>query len=85
MKKIGLIQVYTGDGKGKTTAAVGLACRGRAHNLRVCYIYFHKDPDVWGYGEIKTLEKLGVDIFGFSKTHPFCKDVSAEKVRRECL
>jgi cob(I)alamin adenosyltransferase len=86
MERVGLIQVYTGDGKGKTTAAVGLACRGRAHNLRVCYVYFHKDPDVWGYGEMESLKALGVDIFGFSKRHPFCdKDVSADEIRKECL
>ena len=32
----GYVQVYTGDGKGKTTAAVGLAMRAAAANLRVC-------------------------------------------------
>ncbi len=32
MKRKGLIQVYTGEGKGKTTAAVGLAVRAVAHN-----------------------------------------------------
>lgn len=85
MERVGLIQVYTGDGKGKTTAAVGLACRARAHNLKVCYIYFHKDPDVWGYGEMESLKRLGVDVFGFSKEHPFCKDVGTKEVRRECL
>lgn len=68
----GLIQIYTGDGKGKTTAAVGLACRGRSHNLKVCYIYLHKNPEKWEYGEHKILKKIGVDIFGFAKTHPFC-------------
>ena len=49
MEKEGLIQVYTGEGKGKTTAAVGLAVRARGRNLEVCYVYFHKDPEEWGY------------------------------------
>ncbi len=84
--KNGLIQIYTGDGKGKTTAAVGLAVRARGHNLRVCYVYFHKDPERWGYGELKILKELGVDVFGFARKHPhLCKDVAPDKVRRECL
>ncbi|MFA5144551.1 MAG: cob(I)yrinic acid a,c-diamide adenosyltransferase [Candidatus Omnitrophota bacterium] len=84
--KNGLIHIYTGDGKGKTTTAVGLACRARAHDLKVCYIYFHKDPEKWGYGEHKSLKKLGVDIFGFAEKHPhFYKDVTKSQVRVECL
>ena len=38
----GYVQVYTGDGKGKTTAAVGLAMRAAAANLRVCFCQFVK-------------------------------------------
>ncbi|MCM8787477.1 MAG: cob(I)yrinic acid a,c-diamide adenosyltransferase [Candidatus Omnitrophica bacterium] len=84
MKK-GLIQIYTGDGKGKTTSAVGLAIRARGHNLKVCYVYFHKDPERFGYGEIKCLKKLGVDIFGFAKAHPhFCKKTKTSKIYNEC-
>ena len=86
MKRKGLIQVYTGDGKGKTTAAVGLACRARGHNLKVRYAYFHKDPQKWEYGEQEVLKKLGVDVFGFAKKHPhFYKGVSKEEIRKECL
>jgi len=86
MKPKGLIQVYTGEGKGKTTASVGLACRARGHNLKVCYIYFHKSPHIFGYGELKSLKKLGVDIFGFAKKHPhFHKDVDPNDIRKECL
>jgi len=81
----GLIEVYTGDGKGKTTAVIGLACRAIGHNLKVCYIYFHKNPERWGYGEFKILEKIGVDIFGFAKEHPHFDKVEKEKLREECL
>jgi cob(I)alamin adenosyltransferase len=38
----GIIQVYTGDGKGKTTAAFGLALRALGHGLKVCFIQFLK-------------------------------------------
>jgi cob(I)alamin adenosyltransferase len=81
----GLIEVYTGDGKGKTTVVIGLACRAIGHNLKVCYIYFHKNPERWGYGEFKILKKIGVDIFGFAKEHPHFDKVEKEKLREECL
>lgn len=82
----GLIQIYTGDGKGKTTAAVGLALRARGHNLKVGYVFFHKDPKRFGYGEIKVLKKVGVKVFGFAYKHPhFYKNIAASQLRRECL
>jgi cob(I)alamin adenosyltransferase len=81
-----MIHVYTGDGKGKTTAALGLAMRARGHGLRICYIYFHKDPERWGYGEHGILKKMGVDVFGFAKKHPhFHKKLNRRETRRECL
>jgi cob(I)alamin adenosyltransferase len=52
----GMIQVYTGDGKGKTTAALGLACRAVGHGLKVCMIQFLKGN--MEYGEIETAKKL---------------------------
>lgn len=86
MKTKGLIQIYTGDGKGKTTASVGLACRARGHNLKVCYICFHKDPKRWQYGEHGILKKIGVKLYGFAKEHPhFCKEISSEDIRYCCL
>ena len=52
----GLIQVYTGQGKGKTTAALGLALRAAGQGLKVYIIQFMKGwPD---YGELVSLEKL---------------------------
>jgi cob(I)alamin adenosyltransferase len=52
----GMIQVYTGDGKGKTTAALGLACRAVGHGLKVFIIQFLKGN--MEYGEIATAKKL---------------------------
>jgi cob(I)alamin adenosyltransferase len=52
----GLVQVYTGDGKGKTTAALGLALRAAGHGLRVEIVQFMKG---WpGYGELQGVERL---------------------------
>ena len=46
----GLIAVFTGNGKGKTTAALGLAFRALGHEHRVCIIQFIKGS--WQYGEL---------------------------------
>lgn len=54
--KRGLLQVYTGDGKGKTTAALGLALRMSGHGGRVAIIQFMKGWDF--YGEIEGLKRL---------------------------
>ena len=51
MSELGLIQVYTGNGKGKTTASLGLAFRAAGHGLKVCMIQFMKDNNE--YGETK--------------------------------
>jgi cob(I)alamin adenosyltransferase len=41
-KRQGLIQIYTGDGKGKTTAALGLSLRAAGRGFKVCFIQFCK-------------------------------------------
>ena len=53
--KIGQFQVYTGKGKGKTTAALGLALRASGAGLRVYFCQFIKDQE---YSEIKSLKLL---------------------------
>lgn len=52
----GMIQVYTGDGKGKTTAALGLACRAVGHGYKVLIIQFIKGNI--DYGELETARRL---------------------------
>lgn len=55
MKK-GLLMVFTGNGKGKTTSALGLAMRSAGHGLRVCFIQFIKGS--WTYGELKAVKRF---------------------------
>jgi len=58
----GLIQVYTGSGKGKTTAAIGLAVRTLGHGGRVLLVRFLK-PEEPPSGELQFLQKTaGVEI-----------------------
>ena len=56
MNNLGLLQVYTGDGKGKTTAGLGLALRAIGHGMKVCLLQFMKNSDI--YGEVRLGEKM---------------------------
>jgi len=75
----GLVHVYTGNGKGKTTTAVGLAVRALGFGLKVCYASFHKNPDKYGYHEIAVLDKLGAKVLVFAKGHPHLDKTLDEK------
>ena len=60
-KTKGLLIVNTGDGKGKTTCAIGLMVRAAGQGLKCCMIQFMKSKTD-RYGEHESLEKLGVEI-----------------------
>jgi cob(I)alamin adenosyltransferase len=78
MRKLekGFIQIYTGNGKGKTTAAIGQAVRAAGCGLKTLIIHFMKD---FPYSELKslkllqefiTVEQYGNDTFVLMKTPP---------------
>ncbi len=54
--KRGLLIVFTGQGKGKTTAALGMAMRAAGHGMKVLILQFIKGS--WAYGELLSLEKI---------------------------
>ncbi len=56
----GLIIVFTGKGKGKTTAAMGQALRAVGQGLRVLMLQFIKGT--WNYGELKSIKRLDPDF-----------------------
>jgi len=59
--KLGQSHVYTGDGKGKTTASLGLAMRALGNNKKVGVVFFDKGGVF--YGERKSLAKLKIDFW----------------------
>jgi cob(I)alamin adenosyltransferase len=61
-KTHGLLMVNTGDGKGKTTAALGVLVRAAGRGLKCCLIQFMKSKND-RYGEHDSLEKLGVEVY----------------------
>lgn len=60
MERRGLIIVHTGDGKGKTTAAIGLAVRAFGAGLKVLILQFIKG--IRRSGELAALEALGIEV-----------------------
>ena len=64
----GLVQVFTGNGKGKTTAALGTILRAAGHGLRIFIVFFMKGD--YDYGEFSTLSRLPhVDMASFGFRH----------------
>ena len=59
-KKKGLIIVHTGDGKGKMSAALGVAFRAAGNNMRVAMVQFIKGK--WKYGELESAKQLKTPI-----------------------
>ena len=81
----GYVQVYTGNGKGKTTAALGQALRAAGGGLKTFIVSFMKDSP---YGELKSiqhlsewirLEQYGNDTFVFKKKPPKESDLEAAR------
>jgi cob(I)alamin adenosyltransferase len=93
MKKLkGMIQIYTGHGKGKTTAAMGLALRAAGHGFKTYIGQFIKGQK---YGELKALDRLkpfvkveqfGRNAFIHMNKNPDPEDIQkAEHGLKSCL
>lgn len=79
-----MLQVYTGSGKGKTTASLGLALRAMGHGLKVYMIQFMKGSQEYGEYKIRhklpnfTLVQSGLPTF-VDKKKPEPKDIALAK------
>src|SRR5665648_575565 len=73
----GYVQIYTGDGKGKTTAALGLIVRALGQGLRPAVLQFMKSDPSWG--EVVTLKKLGVPVEQCGLNHWVIKGEASEE------
>ena len=73
-----MIHIYTGCGKGKTTAAVGLAVRAAGAGLRVYFLQMMKDGSS---SEIAMLQKLGIETYGCPNGGKFVSRMTDEEKR----
>jgi len=84
VKKRGLVLINTGDGKGKSTAAFGMALRAAGHNMKVLIVQFIKSPK-WRSGELKAIQRLEnveVRTMGTGFTWD-CEDIKSVKQAAE--
>ncbi|MBI5236266.1 MAG: cob(I)yrinic acid a,c-diamide adenosyltransferase [Deltaproteobacteria bacterium] len=72
MKKTGLIHIYTGDGKGKTTASIGLAVRAAGSGLNVLFVQFFKEDNAES-GEKAFFRNIAgnIELIRSNCRHPF--------------
>lgn len=75
---LGLVHIYCGDGKGKTTAAVGLTVRAQGFGLKVLFMQFLKDGNS---SELNVLKKLdNVEVLGAKPIKKFTFQMSKEEI-----
>ncbi len=75
-----MVEIYCGDGKGKTTAAVGLTVRAAGHHIPVLFVQFLKDDSS---GEISVLREIdGVRLLHPKKAYGFVRNMTETEKRR---
>ena len=77
---MGMVHIYTGDGKGKTTAAVGLCTRAAGHGKKAAFYEFLKGAKT---GEAKSLAALGVEFYCPVEREKFTWTMTEEE-KAEC-
>lgn len=82
-QKKGLIIIFTGEGKGKTTAALGMALRAIGHHLKVFIIQFIKGK--WQSGELKAVKGMSnLSILPMGSGF-ICKEKSRDREKKMAL
>ena len=79
----GLVHIYCGDGKGKTTAAIGLAVRAAGRGKKVLIVRFLKTDDS---GEVEILKNIpGVTVIPCEKSFGFVFQMDEEEKKQAAL
>jgi cob(I)alamin adenosyltransferase len=76
-----MIIIYTGDGKGKTSAAIGMAVRASGHKMYVSVVQFIKSPAATG--ESRAVERLSPEIDFISLGKGFVSGAPGSSIRSE--
>lgn len=71
---MGLLHIYCGDGKGKTTASLGLAIRAAGTGMKVCFVQFMKGRDTAELASLKQIPNISVKRC--DKAYGFVKNMS---------
>jgi len=78
-----MIHIIQGNGKGKTTASVGLAVRAAGHDLKVLFIQFLKDDSS---GEIRILKNIpGISVLHAPCNYGFTFNMTEEQLRESAV
>jgi len=64
--KLGKIYIFTGDGKGKTSAALGTVMRAVGNGMKVAWVAWYKQES-WRLSELKPLKGLGIEVYLMGK------------------
>lgn len=83
LRNKGLVHIYTGEGKGKTTAGLGLILRSLGYGKKVCLVQFFKSKD-FDYGEHLALKGKfsSLRIIRYKDKHPMFEKVKAAEIKR---
>ncbi len=81
----GKVLVHTGEGKGKTTSAIGQLIRAEGHGLQTKYISFFKgNEERFSRGTFSIMRQLGIPVRNYVRDHPDFGRTEEREARKGC-